>query len=233
LKKQLGFLLRMLFVVFLSLIVPFSTVLSTANGNNENNGGNVLKFLLLGDWGKGGRDGQTFGEGNKKNRRAASIDDEKSQHQISLDSNKEVQRGNEVFYQYALAKSMGNYSRETDPRPSFVLALGDNFYNDGVSSKNDSMWNELWKDVYFKEYPELYIPWYPVFGNHDYGGGSSAVVAQLERFYDHEDDDVWIFPSTNYTKSFPIPNSYGRVDVIFVDTTTLAPSENECCDYRG
>ena len=41
----------------------------------------------------------------------------------------------------------------------FVIALGDNFYNDGVSSIHDSLWNTAFHDIYSSDY--LQIPWYP------------------------------------------------------------------------
>ena len=99
------------------------------------------------------------------------------------------------------------------------------------------MWSYLWKDVYFRDFSDvLYIPWYPVFGNHDYGSGASAVQAQLDRYQEHADDDIWMFESTNYTRRF---NSSGSgndsvsVAVVFIDTTTLAPSVNHCCNEEG
>lgn len=75
------------------------------------------------------------------------------------------------------------------------------------------------------------MPWYPVFGNHDYGFGASGVQAQIDRYEMHTDDDLWTFPATNYSRIFRA----GRVTVqiVFIDTTTLAPSENKCCNSNG
>jgi len=43
-----------------------------------------------------------------------------------------------------------------------------------------------------------------------------------------------MFPSTNYSKVFDIPGSRGStVAIIFIDTTTLAPSMNGCCNSKG
>ncbi len=129
----------------------------------------------------------------------------------------------------AVAQAMGQYANKTSPNPSFVLALGDNFYSNGVSSSTDVLWSYLWKNVYLTNYPDLYIPWYPVFGNHDYGGSTDA---QIQRFLDHSDDDIWMFESSYYLKTFAIPGG-GSVAILFVDTTTLAPSENKCCNEKG
>lgn len=120
---------------------------------------------------------------------------------------------------------MANYSSNADIKPSFVVALGDNFYDDGVSSSNDTLWLNLWKYVYLLDYPDLYIPWYPVLGNHDWNGNPQA---QVQRYHEHTNDDIWMAESTNFTKTFPIPgskNSY--VMFVFLDTTTLAPSQTK------
>jgi hypothetical protein len=70
-----------------------------------------------------------------------------------------------------------------------------------------------------------------VFGNHDYGGGASYVQAQLDRTK-QKIDDYWTFPATNYSKVYHLPND-GLVGLVFIDTTTLAPSENKCCNQNG
>ena len=66
-------------------------------------------------------------------------------------------------------------------------------------------------------------------GNHDYGYGAKGIQAQLDRTLI---DDFWSFKSTNYSKSFEIPNG-GLLTIVFVDTTTLAPSVNKCCNENG
>jgi acid phosphatase len=60
---------------------------------------------------------------------------------------------------------MANTAATLSPKASFVVTLGDNFYNNGVSSSSDAFWSYLWKDVYITPYTDLAIPWYPVFGN--------------------------------------------------------------------
>jgi DNA repair exonuclease SbcCD nuclease subunit len=85
-------------------------------------------------------------------------------------------------------------------------------------------------------YESLNIPWYAVFGNHDYGYGESGVRAQIDRNYVHDEDDLWKMESTNYTKRFCIDDvniCQYSLQIIFIDTTTLAPSENACCNSKG
>lgn len=81
-----------------------------------------LKFFLLGDWGKGGNSGSFWNKG---------IDDEEhSSHTGILAKSK-------TLYQAAVAKAMGDYGSQSNPAPSFLVALGDNFYTNGVSSTTD------------------------------------------------------------------------------------------------
>lgn len=129
-------------------------------------------------------------------------------------------------YQVAVSKALGNWASANSP--DFVIALGDNFYTDGVASTSDEMWSTHWKQVYLG-YSNLNIPWYPVLGNHDYGGGSSYVQAQLDYA---KIDSTWQMNGKNYSQYFSIPDG-GTVAIIFIDTTTLAPSVNKCCNSKG
>lgn len=55
------------------------------------------------------------------------------------DSSKATTSGEkQQLYQAAIASAMDTYSMNTKPTPSFVVALGDNFYTKGVSSTTDS-----------------------------------------------------------------------------------------------
>lgn len=60
----------------------------------------------------------------------------------------------------------------------FLIALGDNFYNDGVTSIFDELWDTAFHDVYST--PSLDIPWYSILGNHDYHGNIQAQVARTK-----------------------------------------------------
>ena len=189
----------------------------------------TLSFLLLGDWGKGGRNGTT----DKRRLTELLSENTLNKNELDLDILEHKGHKTQKLYQMQVATAMGIYAASAYPQPSFLIALGDNFYDDGVQSSTDSLWNSLWKDVYLG-YKGLNIPWYPVFGNHDYGYGATGVNAQLQRYTEHTDDDIWVFPSTNYTKRFAIPGEGGgSVCIVFIDTTTLAPSVNRCCNQEG
>jgi Calcineurin-like phosphoesterase len=125
-----------------------------------------MNFMLLGDWGKGGNSGYTY---NTLRPDYSSKDDDERNPFYRSSGGGGGGGGNnkQLFYQAAIAKVMGAMAEYFIP--SFVLALGDNFYTKGVSSSTDVYWEYLWEDVYLRDYSFLRIPWYPVLGNHDYG----------------------------------------------------------------
>lgn len=100
----------------------------------------MISFLILSDWGKGGTTG-TYGQNSNSNG-----------------------KNNKVLYQHKVASGMNGYILSTDLKPQFILALGDNFYNNGVASTSDILWSYLWEYVYLQPYTTMRIPWYSIFG---------------------------------------------------------------------
>mmetsp|Transcript_10540 Transcript_10540/g.9459 ORF Transcript_10540/g.9459 Transcript_10540/m.9459 type:complete len:99 (-) Transcript_10540:1758-2054(-) len=90
------------------IIIAFSPVVNSKN----------LKLLVLSDWGKGGKSGTTWSSVNARS---------KSMELLAGKTN-----------QWLVAQAMGNYVDQTDLKPSALLALGDNFYVNGISSSIDS-----------------------------------------------------------------------------------------------
>lgn len=206
-----------------------------------------LQFLAIGDWGKGGVNGDittTFSSvelGPSVEYQQDSLEQEEGPEEersggIGSILNVKGEGGGQkktYTYQVAIAGAMSRWVSEHEVKPEFILSLGDNFYDNGVLSATDTPWTTHWKNVYLQNHTNLRVPWYPIFGNHDYGYGQQGLQAQMDR---SETDDytsnLWQFPSTNYSKLFPIPGG-GMVGVVFVDTTTLAPSQNKCCNENG
>ena len=79
--------------------------------------------------------------------------------------------------QSSVADQMSLWSSENDA--SFVIALGDNFYKDGVTSVKDDKWKSTFKKPYYHE-SLINIPWYAILGNHDY---HSNPKAQIDYYY--------------------------------------------------
>ncbi|MDP2305083.1 MAG: metallophosphoesterase [Pseudomonadota bacterium] len=95
----------------------------------------------------------------------------------------------------------------------FALYLGDNFYNDGVSSVDDAQWQESFE----LPYAALEFPFYAVLGNHDYGSGGGGFEvdranAQVEYA---SQSDKFVMPSTFYS------HVKGNATFFGLDTTAL------------
>ena len=91
------------------------------------------RFLVLGDWGRDGREDQR-----------------------------------------ATAAAMLKVAEASNTE--FVIGTGDNFYHWGAWSATDHRWNTCFEDVYDKRLGN----WYPVLGNHDYGGSVTAQIARSQ-----------------------------------------------------
>mmetsp|Transcript_111346 Transcript_111346/g.278794 ORF Transcript_111346/g.278794 Transcript_111346/m.278794 type:complete len:416 (+) Transcript_111346:61-1308(+) len=70
-----------------------------------------------------------------------------------------------VTCQQAIADRMREKMEELGD-VKFVINVGDSFYPDGVSSKSDPQWENKWRKIYSKKVRS--VPWYSVYGNHDY-----------------------------------------------------------------
>ncbi len=93
----------------------------------------------------------------------------------------------------------------------FALYLGDNFYDDGVDSVDDSQFTTKFE----LPYADLDFPFYVVLGNHDYGLMSwDWEKADFEIEYT-EYSDKWVMPSIYY--NFVV----GDVEFVALDTTRL------------
>lgn len=97
---------------------------------------------------------------------------------------------------------------------SFFLLLGDNFYEFGVSSVNDSKWNDRFENIYSSE--TLNYPFYAVLGNHDYYGN---IQAQID-YTKISPGKRWNMPAHYYTFSKAI-NEDHHVQFFALDTTPI------------
>jgi len=106
----------------------------------------------------------------------------------------------------------------------FVVLLGDNIYNAGVSSVDDAQWREKFE----QPYGNIELPFYAVLGNHDYGGiigvppvgvesgglGNEWNKGPIEVQYTAK-SDKWNMPATHYTMN------WGNVGFIMLDTNSI------------
>jgi len=75
-------------------------------------------------------------------------------------------RGNAEQHQVASAMTTKCATSGCD----FVVMLGDNFYPTGVTSPDDPQFQEKFEQAY----AGMDVPFYPVLGNHDYGGNGAG-----------------------------------------------------------
>ena len=117
-------------------------------------------------------------------------------------------------HQKPVAVQMGKTASEASV--DFIISTGDNFYPRGVASEYDPAWKYSYEDIYTAF--SLHWDWYPVLGNHDYGGNPDAEVAysKISR--------RWRMPARYYAKKFPINgDTTQQVLIAFIDTNPLLP----------
>ncbi|NWR39925.1 PPA5 phosphatase, partial [Tachuris rubrigastra] len=112
----------------------------------------------------------------------------------------------------ATAAAMGHTATELGG--DFVLALGDNFYYQGVRDEWDPRFQDTFERVFVS--PGLRgVPWYVMAGNHDHAGN---VTAQLR--YSHH-SPRWHFPHPYYSLRLHIPGSNSTGRLLVLDTVLL------------
>jgi tartrate-resistant acid phosphatase type 5 len=124
---------------------------------------------------------------------------------------------NGSFYQKSVAYQMRDAANK-EPI-DFVFSMGDNFYPAGVNSTDDAGWRESFEDVY--SFKSLNVPWYTVFGNHDYAG---SIQAQLE--YGNI-NQRWATKERYYSFEKEIPGSANKVLFVFIDTNPFDPASSQ------
>lgn len=118
----------------------------------------------------------------------------------------DVGRGNSNQYRVAAAMKDKCIKDNCD----FVILLGDNIYNDGVSSVNDIQF----QDKFELPYKNINIPFYVALGNHDYGGNGTGT---------EYDKSVYQVDYTQLSSKWKMPRHYYRfeqqnVTLIALDT---------------
>jgi tartrate-resistant acid phosphatase type 5 len=112
--------------------------------------------------------------------------------------------------QQDVATQMGKTAHATGAR--FVISVGDNFYEDGVASVNDVLWNESFEDVYTDS--SLQVPWYAILGNHDYHQNCDAQIAYSQK------SPRWRMPARYFTQTHPLDKNI-TADFFYIDTTPM------------
>lgn len=114
------------------------------------------------------------------------------------------------YHQQDVANRMEEAAEKFDAE--FVIALGDNFYPDGVASINDPNWVYSYEDIYTGYH--LNIPWHVVLGNHDYRGNPQAQIAYTNK------SQRWNMPARYFNLDYE-DEDFGKITFLFLDTSPL------------
>lgn len=110
--------------------------------------------------------------------------------------------------QQAVADAMAEKVRELGD-VKFVVNVGDSFYPDGVTNRSDPQWSSKWRDVYPAEVRA--VPWYSVYGNHDYHADPCVCSERLEDCAQINDNisnlDYFYMPNTSWFREHPELNA--------------------------
>jgi tartrate-resistant acid phosphatase type 5 len=110
--------------------------------------------------------------------------------------------------QREVARQMGRSAAAIGSR--FVISVGDNFYEDGVTSVTDPQWQTSFEKIYTD--PALMTKWHVILGNHDYQGN---VDAQLNY---SASSPRWSLPAPYYTRTETLPDGT-TADFFYLDTS--------------
>lgn len=105
-----------------------------------------------------------------------------------------------------------------------TLALGDNFYDNGVKDSKDARFQETFENVFDKSLDNFHV----LAGNHDYNGNVNAEVEYSSI------SERWNFPSLYYTWTENL-DSGAEIQFVFMDSCSIAGttphhSEKQCQD---
>lgn len=107
----------------------------------------------------------------------------------------------------------------------FVVSVGDNFYEDGVTGLDDVQWADSFERIYAA--PSLQTRWDVILGNHDYRG---SVQAQLD--YGAR-SQRWNMPARYFQRTEALPDGT-RADFFYIDTSPfLGIYRDSKVDIRG
>jgi len=129
--------------------------------------------------------------------------------------------------QQAIADSMAAKQLELGD-VKFVINVGDSFYPIGVANKSDPQWDTKWRHVYSEGLRS--IPWYSVYGNHDYVGDPCACADNASECAQINDDigntSFFAMPDFSYFVDYPDI----AAEIIAMDTNYYTWLNHTCPD---
>ena len=110
--------------------------------------------------------------------------------------------------QVEVAAQMGRAAAQIGA--SFIVSVGDNFYDYGVISATDPQFGLSYENVYTD--PSLGVPWWVILGNHDYRGNCQAQIDYGKK------SKRWNMPDRYFVRSEQIPGG-SMVEFVYIDTS--------------
>jgi tartrate-resistant acid phosphatase type 5 len=107
-------------------------------------------------------------------------------------------------------------------KPRFIISVGDNFYEDGVTSVTDPHWEKSFEHVYTA--PSLQVPWWVALGNHDYHGSCEAQIEYSKL------SKRWNMPARYFTRTETLPSGQA-VDFFYLDTTPMSKLDDDETEF--
>ena len=121
-----------------------------------------------------------------------------------------------------VAAQMAIAAKDMDAK--FIIAVGDNFYENGVTSVTDPQWQSSFEKVYSA--PSLQVPWHVALGNHDYHGNCDA---QIEY---NKINPRWNMPARYYTRTERV-DADNSAEFFHLDTTPMAKLDDSEMIFHG
>lgn len=115
------------------------------------------------------------------------------------------------YHQKDVANQMDNYVKNNNT--SFVIATGDNFYDNGVESIKDTLWALSYEGIYNGDNLKD-KKWYVVLGNHDHRGNPTAEIAYSQT------SNRWTMPDYYFIRKEKVSETDSAL-FIYIDTTPL------------
>ncbi|HSY17762.1 MAG TPA: tartrate-resistant acid phosphatase type 5 family protein [Candidatus Acidoferrales bacterium] len=106
----------------------------------------------------------------------------------------------------------------------FIVAVGDNFYEDGVKSVDDPQWQSSFEKVYTA--PSLQVRWQAILGNHDYHGNCDAQIDYSQT------SQRWNMPARYYTRTERIDDTT-VADFFYLDTTPMSKLDDDEAEFHS
>jgi hypothetical protein len=123
----------------------------------------------------------------------------------------------------AVADAINKMKGEFD----FIVAGGDNFYENGVSNVNDGQWTKTWFDRY--RVTDLNAFWVSILGNHDHYGNEKAQVEYMNA--QKPGSKYWFMPSEYY--SIDVTAGKKKTKFVFLDTDASSSSQTAWFDSEA